>query len=63
MEMFQREQLQLKLHSLIQMKLKWTILNIWKGKIYFMIRKWKEGRVKKSSQQELKEEGKKINCC
>ena len=28
------------------------------GKIYFMTRKWKEGRVKKSSQWELKEEGK-----
>jgi hypothetical protein len=27
MEMFQRQQLQLKLHSLIQMKLKWAILN------------------------------------
>jgi hypothetical protein len=26
-EMFQRQQLQLKFHSLIQMKLKWTILN------------------------------------
>jgi len=30
MEMFQRQQLQLKLHSLIQMKLKWAILNNWK---------------------------------
>ena len=27
MEMFQREQLQLKFHSLIQMKLKWAILD------------------------------------
>jgi len=27
MEMFQREQLQVKFHSLIQMKLKWAILN------------------------------------
>jgi hypothetical protein len=33
MEMFQREQLQLKFHSLIQMKLKWAILNNWKEKI------------------------------
>jgi hypothetical protein len=31
-EIFQRHQLQLKLHSLIQMKLKWTILNNWKEK-------------------------------
>jgi hypothetical protein len=27
MEMFQRQKLQLKFHSLIQMKLKWAILN------------------------------------
>jgi len=27
MEMFQRQQLQLKYHSLIQVKLKWAILN------------------------------------
>jgi len=27
MEMFQRQQLQLKFHSLIHMKLKWAILN------------------------------------
>jgi len=27
MEMFQRQQLQLKFHSLIYMKLKWAILN------------------------------------
>jgi len=33
MEMFQRQQLQLKLHSLIQMKLKSSTLNIWKEKI------------------------------
>ena len=55
-EMFQRQQLQL--HSLIQMKIKWTILNNWKEKIYFMTRKWTEVRVKKNRQQELKEEGK-----
>ena len=54
MEMFQRQQLQLKFHSLIQMK--WVILN--QEKIKFMARKWKEGRVKSSSQQELKEEEK-----
>jgi hypothetical protein len=58
MEMFQRQQLQLKFHSLIQMKLKSAILNNWKEKIKFMTRKWKEGRVKMSSQQTLKEEGK-----
>ena len=33
MEVFQREQLQLKFHSLIQMKLKWAILNNWKENI------------------------------
>jgi len=33
MEMFQRQQLQLKLHSLIQMKLKSATLNNWKEKI------------------------------
>ena len=58
MEIFQRQSLQLKFRSLIQMKLKWTILNNWKEKIQFMIRKWKEVRVKKTSQQELKEEEK-----
>jgi len=40
------------------MKLKSATLNNWKEKIKFMAIKWKEGRVKKSSQQELKEEGK-----
>jgi hypothetical protein len=33
MAMFQRQQLQLKFHSLIQMKLKWAILSNWKEKI------------------------------
>jgi len=33
MEIFQRQQLQLKLNSLIQMKLKWAILDNWKHKI------------------------------
>jgi len=33
MEMFQREQMQLKFHSLIQMKLKSAILNNWEEKI------------------------------
>jgi len=33
MEMFQRRQLQLKYHSLVQMKLKWAIVNSWKEKI------------------------------
>jgi hypothetical protein len=33
MEMFQRQQLQLKLHSLIQMKLKSATLNNWKEQI------------------------------
>jgi len=33
MEMFQRQQLQLKFHSLIQMKLKWATVNSWKEKI------------------------------
>jgi hypothetical protein len=33
MEIFQRQQLQLKFHSVIQMKLKWAILNNWKEKI------------------------------
>jgi len=33
METFQRQQLELKIHSLIQMKLKSAILNNWKGKI------------------------------
>ena len=32
-EVFQRQQLQLKFHSLIQMKLKWAILNNYKEKI------------------------------
>ena len=58
MEMFQRQQLQMKFHSLIQMKLKSASLNNWKEKIYFMTRKWKDGRVEKRSQQELKDEGK-----
>ena len=30
MEMFQRQQLELKLHTLTQMKLKWAILDNWK---------------------------------
>jgi len=47
MEMFQRQQLQL--HSLIQMNIKWTILNNWKEKIYFLTRIWTEGRVKKAA--------------
>jgi len=34
MEMFQRQQLQLKLHSLIQMKMNSATLNIWKEKIH-----------------------------
>jgi len=33
MEMFQRQQLQLKFHSLIQAKLKSAILNNWKEKM------------------------------
>jgi hypothetical protein len=33
MDIFQRHQLQLKFHSLIQMKLKLAILNNWKEKI------------------------------
>jgi hypothetical protein len=46
------------------MKLKTAIRNNWKEKIKFVTRKWKEGGVKKSSQQELKEEeNTKINCC
>jgi len=32
-EMFQRRQLQLKHHSLVQMKLKWVTVNSWKEKI------------------------------
>jgi len=32
-EMFQRQQLELKCHSLIQMKLKWEILNNWREEI------------------------------
>jgi len=33
MEMFQRQQMQLKFHSLFQVKLKCAILNNWKEKI------------------------------
>jgi hypothetical protein len=58
--MFQRQQLQLKFHSQIQMKLKWAIL-IWGEKIQVTTRKWKEDRVERSCQQELKEEGKDKN--
>jgi hypothetical protein len=43
------------------MILKSASLNSWNEKLKFMTRKWKEVRVKKSSQQELKEEGKRKN--
>ena len=58
MEIFQREQLQLKLYSLTQMKMKWTILNTWTTEKIIHNEKMEGVSSKKSSRQELKEEEK-----